>query len=292
MVDIEPDNVMRRSRTENANYVIDQIRALGLVPDPSSRVMRMHRTLNRGYVPSDDPDFLVALEAERDLQHLGFVFDQMHAHRDNPEFRALVKRALKDSVLPQQNRVNSPGRDTQFELYLAAICQNAGLLPVDCEEPDVTCAVEGTRFGIAAKRLKTLSQLKEHVRKGARQIANVQLPGIIALDFSLAWNRDNLPIVSQIHSQFYVMLTHTRGNQLFDDHHQNMYRWVANSGVLGIVIFDFRVRLRPDRQWGLDGMMNWLPTTHDDERANHDYKVFYNSFMKGVPNLTNLTPGE
>src|SRR5262245_51039241 len=154
MGNVDPENLMRRSRAENATYVVDQVRSLGLVPHPTSRLMQMHRALNRGHVHCDDPDFPAALEAERDLQHLGFAFDQMHAHRDKPKFRALVKRLLKDSVLPQDNRENSPGRDAQFELYLAAICQKAGLLPVDCAEPDVTCTVEGAKFGIAAKRLK------------------------------------------------------------------------------------------------------------------------------------------
>jgi hypothetical protein len=116
------------------------------------------------------------------------------------------------------------------------------------------------------------------------------MPGVIALDLSLAWNRENVPVVSQIHSQLHVMITQTRGNQLFDDHHQDMYRWVANSSVLAIVIFDFQIRLRPDRQWELVGMMNWLSTTHDFERAKQEYDAFYNGFLAGVPNVDDLTP--
>ncbi len=117
MVDVESKNVIRRSRADNATYVIDQVCALGLSAQPTSRLMQMRQVLNRGHVAFDDPEFLVALETERDMQHLGFVFDQMHIHEDTVEFRPLVKRLLKDSVLPQDNRVNSPGRDAQFELY-------------------------------------------------------------------------------------------------------------------------------------------------------------------------------
>ena len=253
---------MRRSRAENASYVIDQVRSLGLIPQPTSRLMQMRRVLNRGHVPFDDPEFPAALEAERDLQHLGFIFDQMNAHLDRREFQALVKRLLKDSVLPQKDRQNSPGRDTQFELYLAAICQNAGLLPVDYAEPDVTCTVEGTKFGIAAKRLKSLVQLRKHVRKAAQQIANTELPGVVALDLSLARNRQNLPIVSQIQSHLYVPVAHLAEQQFFDEHHQDIYRWVANAGVRAVLVFDFKVRLRPNQKWGLDGMMTWLNGTY------------------------------
>ena len=97
--------------------------------------MRMSRTLNRGFVTYEDKDFPIALESMRDMQHLGFVFEQLRTQRTDPEFLAIVKRVLKDSALPQQDLEESPGRDKQFELYLAAICQNAGLLPVACTNP-------------------------------------------------------------------------------------------------------------------------------------------------------------
>jgi len=40
--------------------------------------MQMHRVLTRakGIIPRDHPDFETALEAERDLQVLAFVFEQ------------------------------------------------------------------------------------------------------------------------------------------------------------------------------------------------------------------------
>lgn len=85
----------------------------------------------------------------RDMQHLELVFKQLRTQLTDPEFLANVKRVLKDSALPQQDLEESPGRDTQFELYLSAICQNAGLLPVARAEPDVTCVAEGLEFCMA-----------------------------------------------------------------------------------------------------------------------------------------------
>jgi len=288
LVEVDPDNVMRRTRADNASYVIDQVRALGLNPDPTSRLMQMRQVLSQGYIPSHDSKFQVALEAEWDMQHLGFIFDQMRVHGDNPEFRALVKRLLKDSVLSQKDRENSPGRDTQFELYLTAICQHAALLPVDSAEPDVTCTIEGTKFGIAAKRLKSLSSVENHIRKGAKQIAKTKLPGVIALDLSLARNQQNLPIISKIQSQWYVPLAQLADQQFFDEYHQDIYRWVAEKGVLAVVVFDFRVRLHIDQHWGLEGMTCWLCTARDDEQANQNYKAFYAGFLRGIPNLADL----
>ena len=279
---------MRRTRGENATSVIDQVRALGLNPHPSSRLMRMRRALNRGPVPFEHPDFPAALEAERDMQHLGFIFNQVNAHRDSPRFQKLAKDLLSDSVLPQDNREQSPGRDAQFELYLAAICQNAGLLPVDYAEPDVTCVVEGATFGIAAKRIKSLAQVKHHIRKAANQIGKSQIPGVIALDLSLAWNRSNAPIISRIQSQMYLMILEAQGRQFFDKHHEDIYRWIAGKGVLAVVAFNFRIRLRQEDHWGLDGMTTWLSTTGGDEQAQPDYRKFYDGFWKGIPNVKDL----
>jgi hypothetical protein len=287
MVNADPENVMRRTRAENADYVIEQVRALGLNPHPTSRLMRMQRALNRGHVPFEHPDFPAALEAERDMQHLGFVFSQINSHRDSPKFLQLAKDLLSDSVLPQDNREQSPGRDAQFELYLAAICQNTGLLPVDYVEPDVTCVVGGRTFGIAAKRIKSMQQVRHHVRKAADQIGRSKHPGVIALDLSLAWNRSNAPIISRIQSQVYLMILEAQGRQFFDEHAHDIHRWVAGEGVVAVVVFNFRLRLRPGDHWGLDGMTTWMSTVQE-EQGEANYQSFYRGFLKGIPNLTDL----
>jgi hypothetical protein len=292
MVYTDPENVMRRTRGENATYVIEQVRALGLDPHPTSRLMQMQRVLNRGHVPFDDPDFMTALEAERDMQHLGFVFSQVNAHRDSPKFLQLVRDLLSDSVLPQDNRERSPGRDAQFELYLAAICQNAGLLPVEYVEPDVSCVVEGRPFGIAAKRIKSEAQVRHHIKKAAEQIDKAGNPGVIALDLSLAWNQTNAPIISRVQSQMHVMIAQAQGQQFFDRYAPGIRSWVAGKAVLAVLVFNFRLRLRPTDQWGLDGMTTWLSTTEAYEGAERDYRTFYRAFLKGIPNLTDLDTDE
>jgi hypothetical protein len=236
-------------------------------------------------VHSEDPAFDTALEAMRDIQQLGFVFDQIHSHREKPRFKQLVKLVVQDSTLPQDNLNQSPGRDAQFELYLGAICQSAGLLPVEFEEPpDVTCTIEGKKFGIAAKRLKSDVSLRKHVRKAAEQIKSAACPGVIALEFSLAWNRANAPIVSEFQSQFYPLLAQSKGNTLFDRRHQDIYHWVANSGVLAVVLFDFQALVVAGK-WDHAGMMNWLEAHHDDEQAKKNFTTFSKRFVKGFPKL-------
>ena len=167
MSPLPSDVVIPRTRVENAAYIIDQVRGLGIDPAPSSRLMQMHRVLNSGVIPYGDARFPTALEAERDLQQLGFVFDQLQSHRDDREFKSLVKKALDDSVLPQDDQQGSLGRNSQFHLYLAAVCQNAQLCPIAFDEPDLTCGLDGTLFGIAAKRIKSSVQVSKRIKKAA-----------------------------------------------------------------------------------------------------------------------------
>jgi hypothetical protein len=65
MAEVDPENVLGRTRADNASYVLEQVRALGLNPDRACRLMAMHRALSRGYVLFDDPDFPAALDTSR-----------------------------------------------------------------------------------------------------------------------------------------------------------------------------------------------------------------------------------
>ena len=70
MDEMDTSNAMRRTRAENASFVIAAVRALGIEPHPQSRLMQMHRVLTEAtkIIKPGDPDFEGALEAERDMQ--------------------------------------------------------------------------------------------------------------------------------------------------------------------------------------------------------------------------------
>ena len=284
MTVVDPRQLPHHTRTEAAAYVIAQFQTLGL--EPPRRLIEMHRVLSRGDIPFKDPDFSIALESLRDLHQLLFIFEQLHIHRNNPRFRNVAEHLLNDSALPQHDK-DSPGRDHQFELYLAAICQNAGLVPVDYEEPDVTCFVDGTKVGIAAKRLKSGDplQLQKHVLKGADQLKRYGLPGIVALDLSLSRNQSNQPIISPIQSQMYLMIADAKNRHFLEQHGDDIRRWVAGTEVRAVLVIESTLRLRPNRQWWHNGMLSWVPTTSDDEQPDALFEAFYDGFLKGVPNL-------
>lgn len=279
-----------RTRAENAEFVIEHIKALGLSLNSQSRLMKMHNTLTNptGLISPDDPGFETALEAERDLQVLGFVFEQAEAHPTDVEFQRLVKKALKDSLLPHEDRSQSKGRDAQFELFVAAICQKAGMHPVSREEPDVICHVGGIKFGIAAKRIKNVTRLEKHVRKAADQIKIAKLPGIIALDTCVALNPHNKRVTTPIPDEQFGPLYSEAIKRFIDNHHDNFQNWVCGKGARGIVIHDQQVRLRPNGEWSLEGMTMFVNFASKNNRRKLDFAMFTKQYKTGLPNVTHL----
>ena len=145
----------------------------------------------------------------RDLNQLAFIFDVM----PQAELCNLVEKfrlVLNDPVMPQ-DAVRSTGRETQSELYTAAICWNAELLPVTIEEPDVQCSCDGTTFGLAVKRLKkNVDRLQDRIKEAAEQIERAAQPGVAVIDSSLVLNPDNERMWSQIDDAEFGMLTRKR----------------------------------------------------------------------------------
>ena len=278
---------VRRTRSENAEFVIASIKALGLQPHPQSRLMRMHRVLTKGggIIPQDDSEFETALEAERDFQVLAFVLEQAATQSADNGFRQLVKNAMRDSVLPQEDRAQSKGRDAQFELFVAAVCQSAGLHPVAREEPDVTCHVDAVKFGIAAKRIKNIRNLEAHVRKAANQIKKAGLPGVIALDTNVALNRDNKRVTTPIADDKFAVLYRQAMQHFMDHFHDRIQKWVRGKGVRGIVVHDQQVRLQLSGEWSLAGMTMWVETARDNQRRKREFAAFRGAYEDGIPNV-------
>lgn len=158
-------------------------------------------------------------------------------------------------------------------------------MPVGFEEPDVTCHVDGLKVGVAAKRLKNVSNLEKRIRKAAKQIKGTRLPGIIALDTCIALNRDNERIDLPMPDDQFSQLYNESMRQFLDDFHFKIYNWVDDTPVRGLAFHDHQVRIRQNGQWGLDSMTFWLQIPTNDEQATREFEAFRDQYVKGLPNL-------
>ncbi len=293
MQEVQSPERAPRTRVEQAAYVVEKVRSLGVRVHPASRLMLMLRTLERGRVEYDDSRFPVALESIRDFYQLRLIVDQMDAHRQNPQFLESVEKLLKDAPLPQEGGASTNGRDTQFELYVAAVCLRGGMAPVDYHEPDVACTVAGRRFGIAAKRIKSLGRFEERVKEGANQTRRAGVPGVVAIDWTIARNPENRPITSRLQSRMSVMIAQARNRQFFGRHEHDIHRWVDGSGVRALLTFEFTFRVNTDGTgWVHDGMMCWFPTTGGEGQPERELRAFRQGFLRGMPGVEDLTAGE
>ncbi len=276
----------KRTRIENASFVIDSIKALGLQPHRDSRLMQMYRVLvENPKIRAGERNFEIALESERDLQVLAFIFDCAESQPNDTEFRRLIKIALKDSVLPQENTNGSKGRDAQFELFVAAICQSARLSPINREEPDVTCVIHGRKYCIAAKRVKSVARLENRLKEAANQIYRTSWPGIIALETSMALNRENERIIVPISNEEFGRLYKQAFDHFVDDFHDRIQNWVYGKWVRGIVLHDQQVRFESDGDWSLAGMSYWISTLGKCQDCEREFLQFKYAYIKGLPNL-------
>lgn len=280
-----------RTRGEQAAYIVERVKALGFDVRPTSRLGTMLHTLQKEHIEPNDSAYAVAIESIRDMYQLHLIVDTMDGHRENRAFRLSVHRMLKDAAVPCAGDRETQGRDRQFPLYVAAVCINGGL-KVEHEEPDVTCVIDGTRCGIAAKRLKSMHSLDSQIRKGANQIRDASLLGIIAIDLTLARNTKNRAITSPIESELYLHIAHAKNRHLAEKYGDGIKRRVAGKGVLAVLVFEFTLRLMAERTWSHDGMMFWFETTDGDKQAARKLNTFQKAILAGVPNLEDLTKEE
>ena len=180
------------------------------------------------------------------------------------------------------------GRDAQFELFIAAVCNNAGLTDILCEEPDVTCTLGGTKYGIAAKRIKSLTTIEKRVKEGANQIERARLPGVIALDTCVVLNRENERIITQMPDGSFGSCYKKALTLFLDDYHDRIHEWVRGKGVRGLVIHDHQVRMDADGRWSLASMTMAFHTPGWDQTYDREFEVFIGTYLKGLPNINQL----
>lgn len=269
-----------RTLLDAAAFVVKSIQRMGCDVGGHSRYGRMHRILSNGPLEPNHPDFAIALESLRDARLMEFALGQLEGTIPVPVLQSLVRKAIQDSPLPQEDLDASAGRDAQAELYIAAVCQKAGLSPT-FDEPDVRCTLDGSAFGIAVKRVKSESQLEKHIRKAARQIEGTGIPGHITLDVSLAFNRENVHLVGVDDAD----LTHTHHitrKKFGDDYFHRIKSWMRGRDVRSVILIDHLVRQHPSDGWGFDSLTYFISLSPDNQRRQREFEQFQARYVSGL----------
>ncbi len=268
-----------------AHDVMQVVRDMGFDVSESSRLAQMRDLLNKGFIKETDPEFERACEAYRDITLLKFAFDRLGTVADAAVLRGKVARLVKDSVLPQDDLADTPGRDTQSELYVAAVCQAAGIL-ISLEEPDVVVEVDGIRYGLAVKRLKSLRQLEKRSRSAIRQIERSKLPGFVVLDMALAANPENEKLGFVVTDEGFYHLQSSRFDSFMRANSRRFQEWRSGREVRGVLVLDHVMGpMDAERNWGLRSWTTFTDLDPCNQCRRREAMRFWQAYSTGVQNL-------
>lgn len=230
-----------------------------------------------------------ACEFMRDARQLEFIFDFLDDTAAMDDIRGRVKILLKDSVLPQDDKEQSRGRDRQTEFFVYAVCSKAGLEPIFHEQPDIRIKLKNDTFGLAVKRVKSRSNLVDNVRRAASQVQSSNLPGFTVLDTSIAFNPDNDVIRQAIPDEIFHK-RHVEALRLMihgDDGDEEVLRETSRpKGVRGIIFHDHQIRWDPPHGWQLASLTMKFDTTRPNcpnQRRQRELVEFWKRYQRGLP---------
>jgi hypothetical protein len=293
-----PLDLPRKTLAEMASTVANWTEShpdLGIHPE--SRILRLCRIVQEAagrITEPDEPTHRELVLAHKDVQELWFIIENIADRLVDEPFRRRFQRTSDDTLRPEEASDQTQGRDTQFELFLAAAAIRAGL---DVSDPgsgsrlaDWILRDSVSRCSLEAKRLKSRQQAEKRIRRAAEQIENTGIGGILAIDISAVDNPDARPLDHFVPDHELDRMQRDWGDHFTQNHFPRMKAWVASRPVGVFLVYDFILRpggVGPngDKPWGLLGIWHshYLARSGSD---NHEhYQRFITLLNAGLPNL-------
>jgi hypothetical protein len=228
-------------------------------------------------------------DGHRDRRHQALAMLEMHQlHqgvrflRDLGPWKAKIVEAInKDMDIPGKPGANSRGRDAQFEVNVAGRFVQAGAV-VAPGEPDLVCDLNGMRFGVAAKRIKSATALRDNFIDARRQIVRSGLPGVVALDVTPVLQSMLMQSLAIAPDHFVSFARATVDHVL----EKQIPRIIKDSrpGVMGFIAFAELAALGV----GNNGYHWFFASVH----SGHALEGEYFDFMHGITDLIGREPSE
>lgn len=252
----------RETPLQQVQYLAKRIKDVGIRIHLLSRIEEMLRILRKpDVVQFSEPHALESLDRIRGIHQLRTILDMGDAGSVDPTLVVAIRNILEDIASPaRSNRLSI--RNQQFQVFLAAICRNAGFTP-QMAEPGVHIDVEGSTIGIAAQRVSKASQLRQQIQEGADRILQSGHPAIMAFDLTGVWNPLNRYAISQHEQPVSTPLMQAKIRNLVADHRKQICSSVAGKGVLAILAHVSTLLFLPNQSWHQDSCWCWSPLTVD-----------------------------
>jgi len=189
-----PEGQLPEQTLEELKAALGVLRSKGMRLHPAGRFAQYYKTLEQ-VTHSQGADPTVYAQAHLECSQLLCITQEL-GDCSEPVFLDKLRKVTSDTVLPQEAAAETPGRDAQFELFLAAGLKRNGLA-VSFEEPDLVVGDGLIHIGVAAKRIKSMRRLQSRIAEAFRQLRGrgedqMITHGIAAVDVTYAANPTGL----------------------------------------------------------------------------------------------------
>jgi len=183
-------------------WALTVFRTLGAVPHPTSRLPKaiaLFKELNKGTTWAEtatDSQLNQVAEAHRTVWELfviAYAADMRWQRAGTPFCARKVNQSLRGSETPD-SETNTLARNTQFELYVAALLTLGGA-DLRLDEPDLLLLYGRSYVGVAVKRMSSASpaKLESRLLEASDQIHRWTSEGYIAINIDVYLRGRKLP---------------------------------------------------------------------------------------------------
>jgi len=245
-----PNELERLTQRAMAEKVMGWLQAhpvLGVSSE--NRLSRQCRLVveSHGRVDESHPNWRLFVQSLKDLQEYWFMIEILGEELVRSPFVERFTRSLLDATHPHDSKAGTPGRDAQFELFLAAIAARAGLVVDQSGDGGADWMLTSPigRWSLEAKRIKSLKKMRAHLSKAATQIMESRIGGVIAMDISLACNPDCKPLPGVFTLAQIAKADEARMNSFIEQYGESIMEWVGSANVGFVLLHDFVIRTPP-----------------------------------------------
>ena len=293
---VYPNDLPRRTLAGMATDIqawLDRHADLGI--SRRNRISRLCKIIveSTRTIMRDDPEWAEAVQSQKDIKEYWFIFHVLNEQLSDTPFLDRIKRSLDDPTLPVESGDNTHGRDTQFELLLAAVAARAGLKVEDFEGggADWKLVAPIRRWAMEAKRIKSWSAAEKRIRRAAEQIETSGLAGVIALDVSVACNPDYQPMDKFVPDDVLHKAQRSRGEHLASNFLPSVKKWIGSAPVGFLLVYDFQIRPgghspSEDRPWSLMASWDRFKLLPPGSPQTDNFDELWSLFGAGLPQLS------
>jgi hypothetical protein len=247
---------------------------------------------SRGIIHETDPNWPIFVQSLKDVQEYWFMIEILGDRLMGSPFLDRFAQSLWDPTHPLDSGASTPGRDAQFESFLAAIATRAELKvdkPGNAGADWVLTSPTG-HWSLEAKRIKSLKKMETHFRKAASQIVKSEIGGVIAMDISLACNSNCKPLPGSITDTQIDKAHEERMNVFVDKYQTSIEKWMGPANVGFVLLHDFVIRTANVTEMGHESaglfeLWRKVDLIAADSSNRHHYDELWSFVNVALPNL-------